>query len=463
MSGDASVNQSHFANNQFKHAVEHDGRSATREGNRLKFELNPTTPATGNSDAGNFRKEIANDPWDARTPLGTEEWFGWQYTFGDDYQPDPANWLFFQSKPIDNGISSSPPISLTVVGKGAYGSSGGEVAVQNYANYPDNHLTGVFPVAGQTLDIVVHVVHGLENEGLLQVWIDGALVYDKQVPTVLENTPWGGNAKFGIYAWPWKSQENIDASIAAGIVKRTTYLGPLKIYRKRASDPTYLADEYDTVAPRPTGTPNSPPLASGKWHQLLIPGNSLNASVRSLSSELIPADQYGLSWFVYLWDNETAKYVNPDLDGQIPVGQGFWFIQNSGDEVSLDYSGLAEAPLQRSAACPSSNGCTEVSFQTSNSTSQFAMMGSAQRSAVSIESLIYIAAGSNGACADGCSHSMAAEAGLVAKAIWRYNPATNEYDDISASELGPWESAWFQATGSTTGVAARYLFPDSPN
>lgn len=255
VTGNASLNKGHFANHQFRHSTEHDDLSAVRDGGRLKFVLNPTSPATGNSDAGNFRKEIANAPWDARTPLGTEEWIGWQYTFGADYLPDPADWLLFQSKPIDNGIPASPPISLVVVSEGAYGSSGGELMVQNHANPPDNHLTGIFAVAGQTLDIVLHVVHERDTKGLLQVWIDGALVYDKQVRTVLENTPWGGNAKFGIYAWPWKLQSNIDASAAVGIRKRTAWLGPIKIYRKRPADPTYLADEYSTVAPEANPEP----------------------------------------------------------------------------------------------------------------------------------------------------------------------------------------------------------------
>jgi len=459
VSGDASINQAHFANNQFRHSVAHDGVSAIREGNTLKFELNPTLPATGNSDAGNYRKEIANDPWDSRTPLGTEEWIGWQYTFGADYLPDPADWLFFQSKPIDNGIPASPPVSLVVVSDGAYGSTGGEIMVQNHANYPDNHLTGVFPVAGQTLDIVMHIVHAQEDRGLLQVWIDGALVYDKQVPTVLDNTPWGGNPKFGIYAWPWQRQSNIDASIAAGITKRTTYLGPLKIYRKRPGDPTYLADEYSTVAPS-IDEPNSPPLDSGKWHQLVIPGDSFNASVSSLSSELLPADQYNQSWVIFLWNNETATYVNPGIDGRIPVGQGFWFYQNSGEAVSLSYSNLAEAPLDYSSACPSTDGCTKVSFVTPESISRFAMLGSAQRSPVSSDSLIFIAPAVAGGCANGCTHTMAAEQGLVAQSITRYNPATNQYDNInSLGELGPWQSAWFQSAGPTSGVTASYLFP----
>jgi len=460
VSGDASVNQAHFANNQFRHSVAHDSVSAIRVGNQLKFELDPTSPPTNNSDAGNYRKEIANDPWDSRTPLGTEEWIGWQYTFGDDYLPDPADWLFFQSKPIDNGIAASPPVSLVVVSEGAYGSTGGEVMVQNHANPPDNHLTGVFPVAGQTLDIVMHVVHGFEDNGLLQVWIDGTLVYDKQVATVLENTPWGGNPKFGIYAWPWQSQANIDASIAAGITKRTTFLGPLKIYRKRSSDPSYLSNEYNTVAPTTTVTPNSPDLESGKWHQLVVPGDSTNATVRSLFSNALPADQYDQTWAVYLWNNETAAYINPGIDGRMPIGQGFWFIQISGESVILNPPSLAKAPREQSSACPSSNGCTKVSFITPSSTNRFAMMGSAQRFSVSSDSLIFLASDNSGICANGCTHVKAVEAGLVANSIWRYNPTTEEYDDISdGGELNPWESAWFQSSRSSSGIAASYLFP----
>jgi len=203
-------------------------------------------------------------------------------------------------------------------------------------------------------------------------------------------------------------------------------------------------------------------LESDQWQQLVIPGNSNNTSVRNLFSDSLSASQYNQLWVVYLWNNETAEYVNPGLEGTIPTGQGFWFIQTTGEAVSLDSTGLTDAQLEVSTACPSATGCTEIAHRSPASTSPFSMIGSALPSSIATGSLQFVAPDTSGDCADGCDHLVAAQAGLIDYSIMRYNPVTEKYDDISDSgELGPWDSAWFEASSSISGMAASYLFPST--
>lgn len=221
-------------------------------GNRLRFNINPTTPNTDKSWCQrdfNMRAEIRTAPWNIRHPLGTEEWFGWSYTFGENYIIDQNNqWLFFQ---VHHGVvGDSPHTELMVIKEGQFeGHNAGEIFVVNNANYPDYHPTGIIPKAGETLDIVVHTIWGNATNGLLQVWINGKSLYDRQVATVYAAHPWGGNAKWGIYKWPWKKESNVKNSLQQGITNLETYMGTLRIITREPSDVDYLSDACALVAP----------------------------------------------------------------------------------------------------------------------------------------------------------------------------------------------------------------------
>ncbi len=220
--------------------------------NQLHFFVDPNNPPVDTSWCErdfNMRAEIRTNSWNVKHPIGTEEWFGWSYAFGNNYIIDQNNeWLFFQVHPAI--VGESPHMELLVNNDSQFsGHDAGEIYVVNKGNYPDNHPTGITPVAGETLDIVVHAVWGDESNGLLQVWINGQSVYDKQVRTIYAAYPWGGNAKWGIYKWPWADEAGVLASAAQGITSLETYMGPLRIITRKPGDIDYLTDSYSLVAP----------------------------------------------------------------------------------------------------------------------------------------------------------------------------------------------------------------------
>ncbi|SDD92668.1 PKD domain-containing protein [Pricia antarctica] len=231
-----------FANGDLK--VDKDGSNSTipKENGRIKFNVTP-------DGSGNKRAEIRTAPWNVKHTLGTEEWFGWSYTFGNDYVIDQnSQWKFFQ---VHNGVvGESPQIGLEIINKNQFGGHGaGEIYVTNSTTSQNYNATGITPRAGQTLDIVVHAIWHNAANGLLQVWINGTKVYDKQVSTVFASHPWAGNAKWGIYKWPWSSQSNVQKSVNQGIRGLTTYMGNLKIITKRPGDPDYGSNSYSRVVP----------------------------------------------------------------------------------------------------------------------------------------------------------------------------------------------------------------------
>lgn len=240
-----------FSNQQLKIDSECDEQQVSKAGNRLRFYVKPEKgePDPWCSREFNMRAEFRTAPWPVNQSLGTEEWFGWNYTLGPDYKIDQENqWLFFQIHPGIRGVS--PQIELSVINRHQFpGHGAGEIYVVNKGNYPDYHPTGITPEAGDRLDIVVHVVYEDASEGLLQVWINGKNVYDKKVATVYDDYPWGGNAKWGIYKWPWSAAENVAKSNAQGIGELETFMGTLKVLTRKPGEPDYLTDAYDLVVP----------------------------------------------------------------------------------------------------------------------------------------------------------------------------------------------------------------------
>ena len=225
----------------------------TIEGEQIKFSVSPKEPYVGDwcSNNYNLRAEVRTAPWNVRHPIGTEEWFGWSYTFGDHYEIDKYNqWMFFQ---VHGGIvGENPLISLQVNAQNFKRALPGEIYVVNASNNPGPNIytpTGVFPKANQKLDIVIHVVWGGEEEGLLEVWIDNKLVCDNKGRTVFSFDPVGGNAKWGIYKWPWRDKNRVEQSLGQGISRLETYMGTLRMITRKAEDKDYGLDAYHLVLP----------------------------------------------------------------------------------------------------------------------------------------------------------------------------------------------------------------------
>ncbi|WP_289038245.1 heparin lyase I family protein [uncultured Zobellia sp.] len=221
------------------------------ENDKIKFNINPGYPLPDSwcSRDYNMRAEIRTSPWDVRHELGTEEWFGWTYTFGENYIIDRSNqWLFFQVHPGVTGMSPHTEL-LIIKDDQVNGHNAGEIFVINSPNEDDYQPTGITPRAGETLSIVIHAIWGDENNGLLQVWINGQNIYDKQVPTVYKDYPWGGNAKWGIYKWPWAESEGVELSKNQGISNLETFMGPLRMITRKPEDSDYGSNSYALVSP----------------------------------------------------------------------------------------------------------------------------------------------------------------------------------------------------------------------
>ena len=217
----------------------------------LRFLLDPSAPSLSEDIPLriNYRSEIRTAPWHIEHPLGTEQWIGWRYIFGKDYVADTTSPItIFQNHPGIRGLS--PQFELEIAAKNRPRPAlGGEIQIVNAAN-EERILSSVFPLAGDTLDVVVHVIYGRDEEGLLQVWFDGVLHYDKSVSTVYADQPWGGNNKWGIYHHTFNdSPTDLASSLAAGAGKVELLMGPLRLLKRSPHHPEYRENAYELVRP----------------------------------------------------------------------------------------------------------------------------------------------------------------------------------------------------------------------
>jgi hypothetical protein len=128
------------------------------------------------------------------------------------------------------GMESNPPafyIEIASPGQLQNGSTplGGEIMIINKVRGFRWVVPGVRVVAGARFDFVIQIVYGLENAGLLNVWINGKLMTfpgTSSVPagnaggTVWPYVPVGGNSKIGLYHHQMKFAEGVALNAAKG-------------------------------------------------------------------------------------------------------------------------------------------------------------------------------------------------------------------------------------------------------
>jgi hypothetical protein len=271
----------------------------TQSGNRLYFKVNPTTPAAqpwSNSNY-NYRAEIRDTPSNTYHPLGTEQWFGFNYRFESDYIIDTANeWLFWQ---VHAG-SGSPPVAIQVR-PAKDDNADGMLYFVNHAVYETSPVDytplGVVPTANTSLDIVIHLVSETDSTGLVQIWINGSLVYDEYVKTCYTAQAYGGYVKWGIYKWPWKNTSAVNASANVGVTELNTSMGALRTLKRDTDDPDYLEDAYSLVSPDGSSNPSGSDVNAESVSVTPSTYELTNGSTTQLTATLSPTnatDQTGL-------------------------------------------------------------------------------------------------------------------------------------------------------------------------
>jgi hypothetical protein len=148
---------------------------------------------------------------------------------------------------------------------------------------------------------------------------------------------------------------------------------------------------------------------------------------------------YGTDWVLYEYDSGINQYHELNKTDPVKQGIGYWIIQLSGNDVTLDL------PAGSHASAPS------IALTSSkNQNPQWNLVGSPFSDARSLDSFSVKVANGN-ICGDaGCSLDRAKEKQLVHNKVWIYNGQGYEGKG-TGDTINPWDGFWIPTLPGASG------------
>ncbi len=213
------------------------------------------------------------------------------------------------------------------------------------------------------------------------------------------------------------------------------------------------------------------PLPSNKWMQIALAGVPATAdqSLAAIFGDDINLE-YGRQWVLYRYDFQSGNYVRVALSDVLVPGVGYWIIQISDHDLTLDLPATASATYSQYchgtecydpnfvAPCQSRRGCYEIPLQAADT---WMMLGNVFRDPVSVEDARVVTQG--GPCdraRGGCTLAEASNRNIINDYFWQYNG--NGWDLLRGSgAFFPAGKGFWARTknGMTSAMQAKLLIP----
>lgn len=187
-------------------------------------------------------------------------------------------------------------------------------------------------------------------------------------------------------------------------------------------------------------------LQHNRWSLLSIPANSSELTVEQLFADDLPLSEYSSTWVIYTYDQQTQRYVEPTLNSAVDQGDGFWMIQITGADATIDLpANIPNGDSAQIETCAQDKKCFSKELATSEFSNNWAILGAPFLSPVDISDIRVSSA--NGPCVQGCDLEQAKSQGLLQGEQWIYNTTSGGYEQLfSANYLQPWQGFWIQST-----------------
>ncbi len=330
-------------------------KNIKREGNTAgRFQLNEKDPKI----KGDTKVELTQ----TQNTATAEGWYGFSQYFPDTYVPDSSEEIITQwldesakGKPVNRSptnaiITADDKLKWMIRGDTDAGTSVGN-------NYID---LGTIP-KNRWIDWVVHIKYSQDNSGILEVWMDGIKVIDRQN---LTNSYYDGTypyLKFGLSKSNW----------GTGISERVMYYDEIRIGNSNSSydevKPGGLQEPVTTepattepVAPEP-GVPEGATeistvneliaglksgehlyLKAGNYvlpNRLIFQNDIFNLQVTGADGAIISGDFKTLMWFqgtakdIKFNNIKFSAYEGP---GTVDYGAGLVYFGNSAENIYFE-------------------------------------------------------------------------------------------------------------------------------
>lgn len=190
-------------------------------------------------------------------------------------------------------------------------------------------------------------------------------------------------------------------------------------------------------------------LQDKRWSLLTIPADSSAQTVEQLFGDDLPAATYDQEWFIYRFDSAIQNYIKPTLQDTLPQGDGFWMLQSTGADVTVDLpAGLPNGSAMVSEVCASTTGCFSIQLPTNAASATWSLLGAPYDSPIDVTQIRV--SSSSGTCANGCDLAEAKAADLLAGDPLIYNATSENYERLSDLSVVPtWQGFWVPSSAQS--------------
>jgi len=201
-------------------------------------------------------------------------------------------------------------------------------------------------------------------------------------------------------------------------------------------------DEYRDVSP-PAGSftqgynfgelaPERPRLTlqSGRWVLASFPGDSGNYTIRELlANDTLSAEQYSKTWVLYVYSPKELKYEKLSIDATIATGRGFWIIQKTDADITIDLPAIPMPETTKGPACFGIDGCYTVMLESPDARSAGNISGTVTDARIRYGDIGITQDQPEFDCTKGCRAWSALQSGIVGP-VWQYDSSAEVYTPV---------------------------------
>lgn len=201
-------------------------------------------------------------------------------------------------------------------------------------------------------------------------------------------------------------------------------------------------------------------VANNTWLQIgLNTAPPAGSTVANIIGDDISAP-YDTDWVLYSYETSTNTYKKLALTDSMLPGVGYWFIQTTGNSVTINMPDASAAVnVAHHPACTSiAGGCFEILLQTNPIDAQWQMIGYPFREPRNIDKLRIVT--NAGDCRIGCTLSQAQAEGLVGDTLWHFDGNSyQQLTDDGSKYFKPWDGAWLATLPAAREMTLKLLIP----